>query len=233
MNVTIISCFRNAVGPQMERYFCQIDALANLLAKRKPWTHLSLVLGYGDSTDGTGEMLFEAAADSIGAHLIDVSHGGPVFSSIEDPQRFKQLAFVGNKLLANVPADADVVGIVESDLIWEAIIPAKLIHYLGLDGIDAVAPLVLDSPPANTFYDSWGFRKDGVRFTKEPPYHASLAHVKFLHQLDSAGSMLFMRGDIARKVRFCEENAIVGLCADITALGGKIWLDADSGIYHP
>ena len=91
MNVTVISAFRNSEA-YIDRYFQQIDRLANLLAKRKPYTRLNLVLGYGDSTDGTGEILFEAAADSIGAHLLDVSHGGPHFGSIEHPQRFRQLA---------------------------------------------------------------------------------------------------------------------------------------------
>lgn len=58
MNVTVISCFRNATG-HIERYFDQVGKLATTLGARGDW--LKLILGYGDSTDGTGEMLFEEA----------------------------------------------------------------------------------------------------------------------------------------------------------------------------
>lgn len=79
MNIVICSAFRQA-SSYIERYMAQVDALSTLLAKRGDY--LSLVLGYGDSTDGTGEQLFEAATLSIGARLIEVSHGGKVFGSV-------------------------------------------------------------------------------------------------------------------------------------------------------
>lgn len=247
MNVTIISTFRNAVGPQMDRYFCQIDALANVLARRKPFTRLSLILGYGDSDDGTGEALFEAAAAPsgfpIGALLIDVSHGGPVYGSIEDPVRFKQLAYVGNRLLECVDDTADVVGIVESDLIWEPQTLVQLVEDLEHlpPPYGAVAPMVMDGP--ESFYDVFAFRKNGQRFTKQPPYHErlpleveqnpNLTNVISLVEVDSAGSVLFMDADLARKARFINGQAIVGLCEDIYNHGGSVWLDANATVYHP
>lgn len=243
MNVTVISTFRNAVGPQISAYFCQIDALANALARRQPYTRLSLILGYGDSDDGTGEALFEAAADSIGALLIDVSHGGPLYGSIEHPQRFQQLAYVGNRLLDCVDASSDVVGIVESDLVWEPETMVQLIEDLEHlpPPYGAVAPMVMDGP--DSFYDAFAFRRKGVRFTKQPPYHADLpglveqdpelSHVISLVEVDSAGSVLFMDAELARQARFSEEEAIVGLCKDIYAHGGSVWLDANATVYHP
>lgn len=227
MIVTIISAFRNAVGPQIDRYFCQMEALDTLLTQRGDT--LTLLLGYGDSTDGTGEALFEAAADSIGALLIHVSHGGPHFGSIEDPQRFKQLAFVGNKLLANVPSDADVVGIVESDLIWEAETMTRLIDHLAW--VPAIAPMIMDGP--TSFYDVYAYRMNGERFTKTPPYHWRLENFcNDLTLLDSAGSVLFMNADLARKARFTDGEAIVGLCKDIYNHGGSIWLDSQATVKH-
>lgn len=228
MNVTIISCFRNATA-YIPRYFDQIDHLAIVLARRTPHARLNLLLGYGDSTDGTGEMLFEAAADSIGAHLIDVSHGGSQYGSIEHPERFKQLAFVGNKLLANVPSDADVVGIVESDLVWEAQTMTRLIDHLAW--VPAIAPMIMDGP--NSFYDVYAYRMNGERFTKTPPYHWRLENFyNDLTMLDSAGSVLFMDADLARKARFTDEQAIVGLCEQIREQGGRIWLDPKATIQH-
>lgn len=226
MNVTIVSTFRQAVA-YIPRYFAQIDHLAILLARRTPYTRLNLLLGYGDSTDGTGEALFEAAADSIGAHLIDVSHGGPHFGSIEDAQRFRQLAQTGNKLWAAIPPDADVVALVESDLIWEAETMLRLIDHLHF--CEVIAPMVMDGP--ESFYDVFAYRKDGVRFTKTPPYCADL-NGKVL-KVDSAGSVLFMRAGLARLVRFTEDEVVVGMCKQIYQYGGAIFVDPTLKVIHP
>lgn len=227
MNITIISCFRNSTL-YIPRYFDQIGALDKLLAARGDW--LKLILGYGDSTDGTGEMLLEEAQFSMDALLVDVSHGGPVFGSIENAQRFKQLAYVGNKLLDCVPADADVVGILESDLIWQPETIVSLIERLKY--VHAVAPLVMDD--LTSFYDVFAFRKDGVRFTKTPPYHEGLdIGNAVLIPVDSAGSVLFAHGDLARKARLSDGEAIIGYCKGIYDNGGSIWLDTAQAVQHP
>jgi len=223
MNVTIISAFRNSVS-YLERYFEQMDDLQASLMRRGD--ALQLTLGYGDSTDGTGAALFDECSHRFCAHLLDVSHGGPLFGSIENAQRFKQLAFIGNRLLDNVPAEADVVGIVESDLLWRAETLLSLIDHLA--HVPAVAPMVMDGP--ESFYDVFAFRKNGVRFRKQPPFHPWLG--SDLVQLDSAGSVLLMRAELARKARFNDEEVIVGLCKDIYAHGGAVWLDPMRAVQH-
>jgi hypothetical protein len=227
MNVVICSAFRNA-GHLIENYFNQVDALANLLAKRGDW--LSLVLGYGDSEDGTGELLFEASADSIGARLVEVSHGGQAFGSIVNAQRFKQLAYVGNKILANVPDDADAVIWLESDLIWAPEVIAELLNHLQWHA--CVAPMIMDSPPATTFYDTWAFRRTGM-FAKQPPHHASLMRGDHMVEMDSVGSCVVMRADAIKGVTVPEEDVLVGVCRQIKAKGGRIFLDTKQRIYHP
>lgn len=231
MNVTILSCFRNATA-HIPLYFDQIDHLANVLARRKPYTSLSLILGYGDSTDGTGEALFEAAADSIGALLVDVSHGGAHYGSIEHPTRFKQLAYVGNKLFGCIPNDADAVALIESDLIWDAVTIVQLIDDLEHlpPPFGAVAPMVMDG--ANSFYDVFAFRRKGQRFTKEPPYHADLNPGDDLVEIESAGSVLVMDGDLARRVCFPDEDVVVGLCRKVHEQGGSVWLDTTLTVTH-
>lgn len=226
MNITIISCFRNATH-YIERYFDQMSALGTLLLKRGD--HLKLILGYGDSVDGTGEMLYEEAIFAMDALLIEVSHHGPVFGSIEHPQRFRQLAFVGNRLLDHVPANADIVGIVESDLIWQPEVMMRLIDHI--QDYVAVAPMVMDGQ--DSFYDVFAFRANGKRFSKQPPYHRCFDEYMRLYPLESAGSVLFMDAYLARKARFSDGEAIVGFCRDIRDAGGSIWLDPSLSVAHP
>lgn len=224
MNVTILSIFRNATH-YLERYFEQMDDLQRLLTQRSDSLHL--LLGYGDSTDGTGVALFDECANRFDAHLIDVSHGGRVYGSIEHPQRFRLLAQVGNRLLEHVPPNADVVGIVESDLIWDAPTLLGLIDHLA--HVPAVAPMVMDGE--RSFYDIYAFRKNGKHFTKYPPYCEWLG--SDLVQLDSAGSVLFVQAHYARKARLTDERVIVGYCEQIREQGGSIWCDPTLSVAHP
>ena len=234
MKIVICSLFGNSIG-HLERYFEQVEALAQTLwAKDK--SCLSLILGYGDDEDKTGEMLFEYASAGIGARLIDVSHGGRIYPSIEHPERFRQLADAGNRLLSTIPHDADAAIWLESDLIWNPQDIADLLAHL--DYIPAVAPRILhyDNPglyPGDGpfWYDTFAFRRNGVRFGNLPPYHADLNGE--IMQVDSAGSCLVMRGAIARQVRSTHEEVIYGLCRQIYERGGTIWLDPEITIYHP
>lgn len=227
MNITIISIFRNATG-HIERYCAQMDALQGALAQRGDT--LTLLLGYGDSSDDTAALLYEACLARFDALLVDVSHGGPHFGSVENAQRFKQLAGVGNKLLGYVPPTADVVGIVESDLLWEAQTIVRLVDDLA--DVPCVAPMVMDGP--DSFYDVFAFRRNGVRFSKQPPYHADLADEADLNllEVDSAGSVLLLDASLARQVRFGEAQAIVDFCAGVRACGGSVWLDTNVAACH-
>lgn len=228
MNVVICSAFRNSIA-YIDRYFDQIDRLANLIARRGDW--LSLVLGYGDSTDGTPAALFEAAAMSIGARLIDVSHGGPAFGSVVHEQRFKQLAFIGNKIFANVPDDADAICWLESDLIWEPEVIAELLNHLQWHA--CVAPCIMDSPPANTWYDTFVFRKDGQQFVKPSPYHACMLTGDHMIEMDSVGSCVVMRADVAKQIAVPEEDVLIGVCRQIRDMGEKVFLDSSQKVFHP
>lgn len=224
MNVVIISCFRNAAH-YIPRYFDQVQQLRKLLLDRGDW--LSLLLGYGDSTDGTDVLLHEETSFAIGALLVDVSHGGPRFGSIEHPTRFKQLAKMGNTLLECVSPDADVVGFLESDLIWDAPTLLALIDHL--QHVPAIAPMIMDGP--NSFYDVFAYRKNSVRFTKQPPFHRELNRT--LTEIDSAGSVIFADAYLARKARLSDGEAIVGWCNGIREQGGSIWVDPTLTVKHP
>lgn len=227
MNITICTAHRQSVG-HLSRYFEQIEGLQRLLTRRGDL--LNLVIGYGDSTDGTAEWLFDYCSYSIGALLIDCTHGGKRFGSVVDAQRFRQLAYVANRMWANIPADSDVVVILDGDLIWD---PSTLLALIDDTATyPVVAPMVMDSPPKNTFYDVWAFRRSGAQFRKRPPYHPDLPIAGGYLQLDSAGACIAIRGDLARQVRFPEDDVVVGLCRQVYERGGTIFLDTKLKVFH-
>lgn len=196
---------------------------------------LSLVLGYGDSTDDTDAMLFEATSGGIGARLIDVTHGGEVYGSIVDERRFRQLAYIGNKIFANIPDDVDAVVWCESDLIWEPKTMMALIDRL--QDYPAVAPMVMHAGNPGLypgggpfFYDSYCHRRNGQRFSNTPPYHPELG--ADMLQMDSAGSVLAMNAGLVKHIKI-GSDVLIGACRQIYELGGSVWLDPALIFFHP
>lgn len=227
MNVTLCSAFRNAT-PYLNRYLWQVDGLYEVLEVQGH--QLRFVWGEGDSTDTTLESLrFKQEHVSWPITIVDCTHGGPIYGSIESWQRFKQLSHVGNVIWAAIPKDTDAVLYVESDLIWEPATLVKLLDALVI--YPAVAPMVMDSPPAGTFYDVWGFRRGEMRFTKRWPHHVDLVDDTPL-QLDSAGSCMALRWKLAQWLSF-PEDCFVGFCRLLYEQGGELWLDPTLTVHHP
>jgi hypothetical protein len=222
-----VSFFRDA-AETLPRYIVQTALLGAVLDVRGH--RLTLVLVEGDSADDTWHAL--KASAPAGSILSQCHHGGRKFGSVVHAQRFQQLAQVGNHGLDRIPADADVVLIVESDLVWTTNVLMQLIHRL--DTVPAVAPMVIlqrSAHSAVTFYDTFAYRRNGQPFTHQPPYCEGWGG-QGLIELDSAGSCLVLRGEVARQARYTEDEVIVGLCAGIRARGGSIWLDPTVAVYH-
>lgn len=225
MNVTLCSAFRNAT-PYLPRYLDQCYQLDALLYTQGH--SLRFVWGEGDSTDATLKTL-ESFMGLFKATIVDCTHGGQVYGSIESWLRFKQLSHVGNVIWAAIPKDTDAVIYVESDLIWE---PATLVKLLeALTVYPAVVPMIMDSPPADTFYDVWAYRRNGVRFTKRFPFHADFWPHSVM-QLDSAGSCMALRWKLAQGLSF-PEDCFVGFCRLLYQQGGELWLDPTLTVFHP
>ncbi len=232
MNITLCSSFRSSV-PYLPRYLSQVADLDTLLYHAG--YKLSFIWAEGDSTDGTQKML-TAARWRFKSTIVGATHGGPVYESIVSVKRFAQLAYVANKVWELLPADASVVIWAESDLIWE---PAMMLRLIArLQEVPVVSPMIMDSPPANTFYDTFCFRRNGVQFAKQPPYHADFADLMSdapggLLEMDSVGSIVVMRGDVARAVYVPIEDVLLGTCRMIRELGHKIYLDTGAKCLHP
>jgi len=224
VNIAVGSAFRNSAW-RLGQYLARVQALRDHAGR----DHVVRVIAVeGDSKDNTYELLRTAGP------LVSVrkcSHGGPIYGSTERPERMKALSRVGNAIFEAVREDDDVLVYIESDLLWDPHTIGSLIDMaIRRDGgYDVFAPLVF---AGLSFYDVWGFRKDGARFAPFPPYHSGLAKTG-LTEVDSVGSCLVMRGDVARDVRIENEHCLVGWCESARSKGYRIATHAEFRITHP
>lgn len=229
MKIALASIFRNSAG-YVDRYARQARELAEALQGQG--ATLRLVVAEGDSVDRTAQLL-PAALAGLDATILTRAHGGPTFGSVDVTQRWRQIAWVCNELLGELSQGDDAAVIyVESDLIWR---PATMLRLLArLVSAHVACPLSLSEGTA-IFYDVWGFRSSGRCFEPHAPYHPMLAETSptGLYPLDSAGSCLVMRGEVARRTRFRPADGIVGWGADIREKGYTIVLDPSVKVEHP
>ncbi len=242
MRYVISSIFRNS-GSYLDRYIGQVTNLvADLFLRDATQVHLLLV--EGDSTDTTWQdlplqiillrrQLKPKYLDRLSFDISKKDHGGRLYGSIESDDRWRNISAVCNHLLDRVPEDADRLIYVESDLLWQPQTMLNLTTHLD-HGFDAIAPMCFHLP-TGAFYDTWGHRKDGVRFSPHIPHHAALAaNTEPLVAIDSAGSCIVMSGAVARTARFVPpEHGIVGFCNDIRAKGFRLMLDPRERVLHP
>lgn len=230
MNVTLCSAFRNA-SSYLNEYIWREFRLRMALTERGD--SLSLILAEGDSVDDTAEALLDEYANVAGVLLVKCDHGGPDYGPVVNADRFANLAKVWNAIWQRIPQDADAVIFVESDLIWE---PSTLLALLDdLWYAPCVVPLVLlrrDGWPEGYWYDSWAYWRRGEQVRVMPPYFDGMDDDTDLLELDSAGSCLVMRGDVARGLVWPAEDVVVGICRQIRERGGSVWLDARQRVIH-
>jgi hypothetical protein len=208
MRLVVASLWRNS-AQRVCRYFEQVKSLKAHLG---PNHSVRLIAVEGDSTDDTFMALkTTGVARSIDLSIVKCNHGGPVYGSTESPARMKALSKVLNAAFEACCEEDEVFVYVESDLVWDAHTVGSLAD-MALrrdEGFDIFAPLIF---AGQHFYDVWAFRRNGARFGPFAPYCHELKGG--LLELDSAGSCLAMRGEVARSCRARDDNALVGWCAD-------------------
>ena len=231
MKVAITSLFRTA-GDGVDSYFARMCLLDTALKARGD--SLRLILSEGDSVDATWERLLSNGRElGIETVLIHKDHGGPYFGSVVNPDRFWQLSFAANAAMDAITDDVDVWAFVERDLMWGMADMLKLFDRMA--EVPAVCPVIIQN---TWFYDTWAYRLDGEHFRALPPYHDGLRDPgqpprSEMTRIDAAGSVIVMRGDLARVCRFQSEDCIVGLCRDIYKHGGSLWFDPTVIVRHP
>jgi hypothetical protein len=230
-NVVMLSAFRNPLPSQLDRYFKQASAYRDAL-KERGW-NFRLALVEGDSTNNavwTG-IHRRIVQYGLSANLQDASHGGPEFGSVVNEERFKALSIVGNKMLSLVETQDDIVVYVESDLIWHEQTMLHLGSQLLDHDLDIVSPLIM---AGENFYDVWAFRGiDGAMFAPFKPYHSTLKHPSGLASVNSVGSCLVMKAEVARLCRIIHDNCLVGFCEDARNKGYRVWVDSRVKVNHP
>lgn len=225
--ITVSSIFRDSTE-YVDRWFDQVAKLEAALGEP-----VRLVVAEGDSTDGTYIALHSLLVDhGRDDQLLKVEHGGRKFGSVDHPERWAQIAMVDNAVLqAAKPLPGPWI-YVESDLEWE---PPTMIQLLeDLAAYPAVAPMSMTAyHDGFRFYDVWGFRgTDGERFTPHLPYHAQLETTDPLIPINSAGSCIVMRPEVADAVRFGDNDCVLGLGRDINRVA-SLWLDRRVSVIHP
>lgn len=239
MKVAFASAFRNC-AIHVPRYFKQMAGLYFELVERGHTPYL--LIGEGDSEDHTPSLLLSGIQKlGLAGKVLDVSHGGPAYGSIINARRFALLAGVYNTLWAHIPEDAGAVVFVEGDLIWEPSAMMALIERL--DRYPAVAPMVFHvlgptvhdpngaRPELRWWYDIWGFMAAGEHFTNAYPWHPCVNGKPVA--LDSAGSCIAMRADVAQRVHFPAANMVQGMTQMLAANGTPVWLQPDLIVEHP
>jgi hypothetical protein len=124
---------------------------------------LRVVVGVGDCTDDTEALL----AQIPGIEVVDVSHGGPAFGSIDHAERWDNIAKAVRATLDYMGDPGEKFIWVEDDLLWSVDAMFRLLAHT--EWYAAIAPAVIASGERR-FYDTWGFRLNGKQFLPHEPY---------------------------------------------------------------
>jgi|ERR1035437_104598 hypothetical protein len=210
--ITVCSIFRNAAS-YVPRYFKQIEALRGEIDVR-------LVLAEGDSTDETRRLIHEVAEPRD--ITLTIEHGGFAFGSVDNPERWMNIAHVVSGVIDAVIDPRDALIWVEGDLLWE---PMTMLRLLEVGR--PVAPMVY-AGSSTRFYDTWGYRKNGAMFSGSPPYIPGEYEMNksSLVKIDSCGSCFVLPPD--NFASFYEWDGMWPFTA-----GGDLWLDTDAPVRHP
>jgi hypothetical protein len=231
MNIVIGSIFRNSTS-YLNRYFNQVARLTE--AMEAAGHTLSMILVEGDSTDDTYAVMRQRIElETLNAILLKCEHGGPVFGSIDNETRWRNISKVCNHLLNNTPK-CDILIYVESDILWTPETMMALIDHI--PEVDIIAPMCFHLPTGK-FYDTFGYRKNGEMFSYHSPYHPSIDRTFAPGEtipIDCAGSCFIMKGEVTRLARFSPpELCIVGFGQDARQWGFSYHLDPNQRVYHP
>ena len=220
-HVTIVSPMRDALAG-LRRYMTRFERLDH------PPVALRLLIVEGDSVDGTPQALREWADKEKRMRVVTCDTGAPRYGSIVDLDRFRVLATVFNAGLNEVDLNwSDCVLFLPCDVDYQPDLLARLLARR----LDLVAPFFWMSG-GESFYDTWGFSRDGEWFTNFPRSQLSSYGTKPI-PMTTVGGVILMRADVLRAgVRYSIWNVDRGLCASAQAKGFSVWADPSTHVMH-
>jgi hypothetical protein len=254
MNICIISAFRNMSG-RIHRYMAQVRELQNHARRDNQNHRIRVVAVTGDNTDDTERELLSLAGmfDIADIKIVNYDTHKPLYPSIEHKERLEALTGVmkaGMGAVAPAPRRGetvsyhpgvnlagikfdDVVLCVESDLLWEPHQVGSIIDmaYRREQGFDIIAPMVF---AGDMFYDVFVFRKDGARFSPHPPYtHGMKLGAHEITEVDSVGSCLAFRAELARTIKPIGDECLISWCNGARAQGYRVGVAQGFKVSHP
>jgi hypothetical protein len=144
-------------------------------------------------------------------------------------------------MLDLVPAEATHVLWHESDLLTGTDLVERLAApqkavvggwpTLGHEDLRLLMPIKMTFETC-AFYDSYAYRKDGVRFKNNPPYN-SCYRPDEVFSLDSVGSVMLVQADYIRRGARMGVGGVVGLCDVIREMGGEVFCDPRVPVSQP
>jgi hypothetical protein len=218
--VVICSMWRNDLHRRI------VDRVEHLLAKAELWPNTRYVWVVGDSTDGTAGALAELST-GYDVRIIDMETG---IEGDDATNRLRRLSATANEYFAWCDG-AEYVLIHESDLLSPYDLVPRMVG-LAERGICPVAGWpVLEWQGRRILYDTLCYRRDGVRFTHDPPYHACYrADAPFV--VDSFGSVFLMDARDARHIHM-RNRAVLDLCDQLRQQGRMLWVDPTLEVIQP
>ena len=197
-----------------------VDRVEHLLAKAETYPNLRWVWVVGDSRDDTTHAL---AGLSHGYPVTIVDIGDTGIEGDDYASRLRRLGETANEWW-NWIDDVEYVLVHESDIISPADVVNRLVAHAGQGRCPIAGWPVLElRPNHHVFYDVFCYRKDGVRFSNNPPYHACYQPDRpFL--VDSFGTMYLFHAEDVPLVHF-EDMAVLDLCRQLREQGRDLWVD--------
>lgn len=220
--VVLCSMWRNDCARRL------VDRVEHLLAKSESYPALRWVWVVGDSRDDTSHALAEL---SYGYPVQVVDIGDTGIEGDDAHSRLRRLSETANEYF-NWCENADYILVHESDIASPSNIVNRLVAHAER-GICPIAawPTLEISPGKVIFYDVFAFRKDGVRFTNEPPYHKCYRYPEPF-QVDSFGTCFLFHAEDAPLIHM-REQAFLDLCLQLREQGRTLWVDPTLEVVQP
>lgn len=208
-----------------------VDRVEHLLAKCESYPNLAYLWVVGDSADGTAQTLRDLTVGYDNVTILDIGCTG--IEGDDPASRLRRLSVTGNHyLMPQNVGDADYILVCESDIQS----PYNLVNLLvahALAGRCPIAawPTLEIRPGERIFYDTFCYRKDGVRFGHHSPYHPCYKPDRPF-TVDSAGTVLMFCAEDAPEV-VMSSRAILDLCSHLREMGLSIWVDPTLEVVQP
>lgn len=205
-----------------------VDRVEHLLAKSESYPNVRWVWVVGDSRDDTTQALAEL---SYGYEVQIVDIGDTGIEGDDAHSRLRRLSATANEYF-NWCENADYILVHESDIASPGNIVNRLVAHAEQGRCPIAArPMLEIAPGHKVFYDTWGYRKGGQRFSNHAPYHPCYRPNE-VFEVDSAGTVMLFHGEDAGLIHMVD-GGFLDLCLQLRQQGRTLWVDPTLEVVQP